>query len=77
MPRPRGSAASVMFENLASDLPPYLRSIGIEVAEGQIPHLNRSEGRAAYRDYYDAETIELVARVYSYEIERFGYECGR
>jgi hypothetical protein len=58
------------FERLARDFAEICGDLGIAPA---IPHLNRTERRTDYRDYYDRETAEVVARWYRADIERFGY----
>jgi len=63
----------LMFEHLTRDLPDYLGSIGIQVSEEDIPHLNASDNRNDYRKYYCEDTKRRVSDLYRYEIERFGY----
>jgi hypothetical protein len=58
------------FEQLARDFAGICQDLGIAP---EVPHLNRTAGRTHYRDYYDEETAELVARWYRADIERFGY----
>jgi hypothetical protein len=57
------------FENLESDFATICRNVGISA---KLPHINKSD-RMGYRDYYDAETQDLTARLYARDIERFGY----
>jgi hypothetical protein len=61
------------FETLRDELPRYVNELGICVSPADIPHLNSSHGRAAYRDYYADQTKDAVARLYAADIERFGY----
>lgn len=58
------------FEHLARDFARVCEDLGIAAS---LPHANRSPGRAHYREYYDDETAELVARRYRADLERFGY----
>lgn len=57
------------FENLESDFSEVCRRIGVSAG---LPHTNKS-ARTGYRDYYDAETRDLTARLYTADIQRFGY----
>jgi hypothetical protein len=58
------------FEHLTRDFVEICDVLGIAP---EIPHLNQSTRRTHYRDYYDKETAEVVARWYRADIERFGY----
>jgi hypothetical protein len=57
------------YENLEEDFARLCGRVGIRA---QLPLLNTSS-RAAYREYYTAETKALVARHFSRDIERFDY----
>ena len=57
------------FENLDEDFRSICQKVGISA---RLPHINKSK-RTDYRDYYDAETREVTARLYAEDIERFGY----
>ncbi len=57
------------FESLESDV---RRVFG---AGTRLPHINKSE-RRSYVDYYDEETMLLVAQRNASLIEHFGYEFG-
>lgn len=57
------------FENIEEDFRAICRKVGITAS---LPHVNKSK-RTDYRDYYDAETRDLTARLYAEDIERFGY----
>ncbi len=59
------------FENLASDSKKVFEQLGFENAS--LPHKNSSKHRN-YRTYYTEETREEVRRMYSRDIEFFGYE---
>lgn len=45
--------------------------LGIETTE--LDHANRSR-RSAYRQYYDQEAIDGVAKIYARDLELFGYD---
>ena len=60
------------FEELAADLPGYLRRLGIQIEPAGIP-LVGSSGIQNYREFFDEETRSHVENLYRYEIDRFGY----
>jgi len=45
----------------------------IGIATTPLDHANRSQ-RGAYRDYYDQELIDGVAKIYARDLELFGYD---
>ncbi|WP_447765339.1 sulfotransferase family 2 domain-containing protein [Sphingopyxis panaciterrae] len=45
----------------------------IGIATTPLDHANRSK-RGAYRDYYDQELIDGVAKIYARDLELFGYD---
>ncbi len=61
------------FERFERDLRSVLSRLGI--ACDSIPHEYRGD-RSHYRDYYDAECVEIVRERYRRDIERFGYTYG-
>lgn len=63
----------LMFENLKNDLPNYLFSLGIQITADHIPHLNASNSKKHYREYYNTATHNRVKHLYINEIEQFGY----
>lgn len=63
----------LMYENMKDELPKYLDRYGINICNGQIPHMNASISRTSYRDYYNDYTRKRVELLYDYEINRFGY----
>lgn len=64
-----------LYENINSDFEKNINEIGFE-EDILLPKENTSENSAirSYRDYYDEETKNIVARRYAKEIELFGYE---
>lgn len=60
------------FESLQIDMERVFAEIGIPAA--QLPVLNRSEHRRQYREYYDDETIKIVADRFATDIKLFNYE---
>jgi hypothetical protein len=67
------------FEALFADLDAFLRRAGAPVPDdfraqaSAIPRVHPGD-RGAYRDYYDAETRDLVARTSASFVDRYGYE---
>lgn len=59
------------FERLDAEFATIAQTLGL--SETALPHAKKSE-RRNYRDYYTAETRELVAVIYRRDIETFGYE---
>ncbi len=59
------------YEHLHDDLKGIGERIGVDMS---IPHLNRSSSsKVDYRERFDAEMREIVARRFAGDIERFGY----
>ncbi|MEY2545907.1 MAG: hypothetical protein QOG48_1024 [Verrucomicrobiota bacterium] len=58
------------FENLEHDFAKVCARIGIRKPE--MPHKNKTE-HAPYRDYYNAETRQMVGDFYRRDLEMFGY----
>jgi len=54
-----------------SDLDPLWQHLGFKLS---VPHLNRSDRRADWRFYYDAESFEIVGNIAAMDIARFGYQ---
>ena len=58
------------FETLHNDFRLIARKLG---AHALLQHLNASR-RSNYKDYYNSETVEIVAHLYSKDIELLGYD---
>ena len=58
------------FENLREDFKTALKMMG--APEIILPHRGKGSG-ADYREHYDKESIDIVAKSYQSEIELFGY----
>ena len=58
-------------ETMQSDYDAICAQIG--VATSPLDHANRSR-RGDYRDYYDQELIDGVAKIYARDLELFGYD---
>lgn len=58
------------FETLHDDFGNIARRLGVQAS---LQHLNASR-RTHYRDYYDQETIEMVAALYRKDIELLDYD---
>ena len=60
------------FEKFEMDLREIFGRLGLAVAE--LPRINASESRTAYRDYYKTKLADKVAELYRKDIQIFGYE---
>lgn len=58
------------FENLQEDFQRVCQRIG---KEASLPHLKASQ-RGHYREYYDAETVQIVADWFEKDIQYFEYQ---
>ena len=58
-------------ENIAEDMAIVQKILGIKE---KLPHRNKTIRKPEYRKYYDDETAELIADVFSRDIEVFEYE---
>lgn len=58
------------METLGVDLLPLWDHLGFTL---DLPHLNASNRRADYRSYYDQESADHVAELFSEDIARFNY----
>jgi hypothetical protein len=61
------------FENFAQDLSYAFDRLGLEAAQLEIPHENRS-AHGHYSEMYTPETREIVRKRFRRDIEFFGYE---
>lgn len=58
------------FENLNNDFSVVCENLG---KNATLPHINSSK-HGNYREYYDDDTIEIIAKSFSRDIEKFGYK---
>jgi hypothetical protein len=61
------------FENLDADVHGILLAAGVREPP-RFPPFNVTPGKKHYRDYYSDVSQEIVARVFSPDLQRFGYE---
>ena len=59
------------YENLVNDFNCICKQLGIE--QKDLPQTNKSK-RVSYKDYFNQEMIDLVARTYSDDINNFNYD---
>jgi hypothetical protein len=66
----------IRLEDIQTDLMPTLQKIGLPLVKPlQIPQLNVMRHKH-YTTYYDYISIELVRKLYAYDIEHFHYTFG-
>ena len=59
------------YEHLYDDFSDICKKIGI--SDLQLPHKRKAQGRKNYQEYYNEETVQLVAEYFRKDIEMFGY----
>lgn len=60
----------LQFSKLQHDIEKLCVELGVKI---QLPHINSSNIRGNYRDYYDVNLRELVRQHYRQEIEQFAF----
>ena len=60
----------VRLEALADDIKGFEDHLGFKI---DIPHVNRSDRDVDWRGYYSENDAELVGRIYSEDVKKFGY----
>lgn len=63
--------AYIRIEEFESDAKPLFAHLGFRLS---LPHANRSDRLKSYQSYYDAESIEVVARCCINDINQFEYQ---
>lgn len=61
----------IRLENLGQDAAPLWDHLGFDLP---VPHVNRSDRHAHYRDHYNDADAAVVADICGRDIARFGYE---
>ena len=61
------------FENYRDEVRDILDAIGLDKTI-ELPHLNKTEPRKTYAEFYDEETMRIVQQRYQQDIRIFGYE---
>ncbi|MEM1180509.1 MAG: sulfotransferase family 2 domain-containing protein [Acidobacteriota bacterium] len=65
-------------EDLDTQLIPFLKSLGVPIADGHaVPRRNASGRGADHRSFYTPSSAGLVRKLYPREIERFGYRFDK
>jgi hypothetical protein len=59
------------YERLEEDFQEACARIGIKAPK--LPHRRQAKDRTVYQKYYTDETVELIARHFSRDVEMFGY----
>jgi len=68
--------AVIRYEHLHEDLKSICRRLDVAYDPSRLPRFKSEFRRAEYSlaDLYTPKSVDIVARMYDYEIERFGYE---
>ena len=66
----------IKLENIQQDLSPTLTKIGISVDENLSLEKINARKYKKYIQYYDKNSIDLVAKLYQYDISKFNYKFG-
>lgn len=61
------------LEHFEEDAQPLFDHLGFSL---ELQHTNRSDRASDYRDYYNAETTGIVAKICANDIQKFGYRFG-
>ncbi len=64
----------VRLEHLEEDIKPLQEHLGFQI--GPLQHVNASERKKDYREYYNDADARLVAELCGADIARFGYRFG-
>ncbi len=64
------------FEDFWEETKSFLGSVGLDV-DLEIPHVNKTARSKPYAEYYNDETIRVVAERYKEDIQFFGYGFNR
>jgi len=61
------------FENFREETNKFFQAVGLDVCL-PLPHLNKSEKRKPYTEYYTDETVRVVEERFEEDIRLFGYQ---
>ncbi|MDH3315171.1 MAG: sulfotransferase family protein [Betaproteobacteria bacterium] len=69
----------IRFENLHEGMKHVCDRLSIPFEPSRIPEFKKGirHDRIQVRDYYDHETVQIVQKIYSWELERFGYDLPK
>ena len=66
----------IKLENIQLDLKPTLKELGIHIDENLKLEKVNARKYQKYTQYYDKKSIDLVAKMYQYDISEFDYKFG-